>query len=133
MKVFFITFCLTFLLNTHSKVIKPINEETDEPPPPPPPAVQTLDDIENIKYHTKKPIYTTVILYCPPGKNIKIQRFKITERDFSCHNKHIEIYFEYVENGIKLKKGYLTQNDTDSTRCITEYQETSKKCHKIRR
>lgn len=127
----------------NSKSLKNIKQElSDEddsklPPPIPPNVsnqVDSLDDIDSMILNSKKPIYKTNVLFCMNKKYYSIERFKVTEPDFNCNDKFLEIHFEYVDlhGRIKIHKGYLS-NDTENAYCVQEHQERSAICKKIKR
>lgn len=112
-----------------------LSEEEDKKLPPTPPPVQhklLLDDLDNVNYNPKKPTYKTNLLFCQNHKYYAIERIKITERDFNCNNKNVEIHFEYYDDELKVKKGFLS-NDSNTPHCIKEHQEHAIKCQKIKR
>lgn len=101
---------------------------------------KTLEDIDHSHIIQKKTlIYSTnKLLYCIPEKKqiFAIERFMISEENFMCSDKNIEIYFEYHDffNGnIDTKKGYLSNDTEKNGYCVQETQEHSPVCQKIKR
>ena len=117
------------------KIIKEESTEEELPPPinpPNPHKVVSLDDIDTMILNSKKPIYKTNVLYCSNNKYYPIERFKVTESEYNCNDKFLEIHFEYLDPKLKIHKGYFT-NDSDTAYCVQEHQERSSVCKKIKR
>jgi len=113
-----------------------IKTEKKDPLTTPP---RSLNDIQNppepLKHYDREIHESDILKYCVKHDRIhayKVPKFMITEEKFSCHEKYIEIHYEYYDDSkitLNMKKGFIS-NDSN---CIFERQEPNLNCKKIKR